>query len=524
MILFKEVQQFLNNYFTSCNDFFLDFISKLKSFFSKESKKHVITLFVIIIAAIVIRILFLNLPLRYDEVYTFINFVKEPISTTLFDYRSTNNHILHSLLVRLSYKLFGSSFWAIRLPAFLFGILIIPLTYLASRVFYNKNTALLTSAFVASSSILVEYSTMARGYTIICSVFLILLILAKYLLGKENIFAWSLFSIISTIGFFTMTIMMYPYLIIILWILLSMIFKDTTVNIKTNLKYLIISIFLTSILTFSLYSGAIIKFGVKSAITSNISNNNLTQNFFNNYISLLRSIWSDWNRDLSIWISVLLVIFFIIALIVHKKVAKYKVVLVIPSIICFLIISALLKNALNFGRHWLFLLPVYFMIACAGINFLVNKLPTKKLKFQYDVFTQLIALIITVFLCFSLFSSGSIYKTNKEATFTEAEAMTLYIKKNADLYDKVLITDFFPQPFIAYYFYEYSIPLGQLYYDSNRLLKYLKGTDEIFILMNSNKKIDDVIDIEVLKKSGYSNPQFIQNYGSFTLLKSEFIN
>ena len=52
-----------------------------------------------------------------------------------------------------------------RLPALIAGILLIPATYLLFRVISNNLAALLSSALVAVSSPLIEFSTNARGYT-----------------------------------------------------------------------------------------------------------------------------------------------------------------------------------------------------------------------------------------------------------------------------------------------------------------------------------------------------------------------
>src|SRR5207245_4620972 len=60
-----------------------------------------------------------------------IYYASHPLSVALTIYGSPNNHILHSLLMHFAYRMFGSAEWALRLPALLAGIAIVPLTYVA---------------------------------------------------------------------------------------------------------------------------------------------------------------------------------------------------------------------------------------------------------------------------------------------------------------------------------------------------------------------------------------------------------
>ena len=63
--------------------------------------------------------------------------------------------------------MFGNEVWAIRLPALVAGIALVPATFAFARVLYGRAAGLLAAAFVAASSTLVEYSTNARGYTLV---------------------------------------------------------------------------------------------------------------------------------------------------------------------------------------------------------------------------------------------------------------------------------------------------------------------------------------------------------------------
>lgn len=89
----------------------------------------------------------------------------------------------------------------IRLPAFIAGVLVVPASYLAARVLYNKRAALLAAALVASSSYLVEYSANARGYSMICLFFMLLPALAAYIIRTWSPGVWLPFAVLSVMGF-----------------------------------------------------------------------------------------------------------------------------------------------------------------------------------------------------------------------------------------------------------------------------------------------------------------------------------
>ena len=139
----------------------------------KEDKKHLYVVLLILLLGVLVRLFFLFQPIRYDEAFTFVNFASKPIYRGLSDYSYPNNHLFHTLLVRLAYLFFGNQTWIIRLPAFIAGILIVPAAYVVMRIYSNKMTALLTAGLVAASPSLIFYSTNARGYTLVSFIFLL---------------------------------------------------------------------------------------------------------------------------------------------------------------------------------------------------------------------------------------------------------------------------------------------------------------------------------------------------------------
>src|SRR4051812_35335537 len=96
------------------------------------SRADLLWLTAITLAGAYCRLRFLNAPIRYDEAFTFLIFVKNGFAQ-LFEYPLPNNHILHTLLVRCTTDLFGHELPVIRLTAFVSGTALSPLTFRLCR-------------------------------------------------------------------------------------------------------------------------------------------------------------------------------------------------------------------------------------------------------------------------------------------------------------------------------------------------------------------------------------------------------
>lgn len=146
------------------------------------------------LVAVALRLPGLTAELNHDEAFTWLSFASQPYVQIISDYSLPNNHLFHTLLVRLSTQTFGQTEWAMRLPALLAGILAIPAIYLLGRAFSaNTATGLIAAWLLALAPIHISYSRMARGYSllVLCTI-LSILALHQALKGPHRAW-WSLF-------------------------------------------------------------------------------------------------------------------------------------------------------------------------------------------------------------------------------------------------------------------------------------------------------------------------------------------
>ena len=178
----------------------------------------VVALVAIAIMAVAIRVLHVNQPMRLDEARTFLDYAIRPLPDAISNYNIPNNHLLHTFLVWLSVRLFGHAEWAVRLPAMIAGLLIVPASYLATRALAERNAALITSALVAVLPGLILYTANARGYSMVVLAFLLLLPVVNALADMESLSRWIAFGLLIAFGAATIPVMLYPAGAATLWL------------------------------------------------------------------------------------------------------------------------------------------------------------------------------------------------------------------------------------------------------------------------------------------------------------------
>ena len=151
-----------------------------------------------------------DLPLRADEAQSFFRSGGgSPLYPVLF-WTSPNNHVLHSVLMRVSVMLFGAKPWAIRLPAAAFTAASVPLVFLGLRRHLGAAAALLAAAAWAGSGYAVEAGTNARGYPIVVAATLALLALAPAVRAGRPA-ATALAAAAAAVGAWAVPVMAVPF-------------------------------------------------------------------------------------------------------------------------------------------------------------------------------------------------------------------------------------------------------------------------------------------------------------------------
>jgi hypothetical protein len=159
-----------------------------------------------------------GMPPRADESFTYVHYASRPLFIVLSLYDQPNNHVFHSVLVYASTRLFGDAMWAVRLPAFLAGLLLVPLTFAWGRRQVGTEVGLLAAAWVAVAAPMIEYATNARGYSLVCVFSLLLLLTAREAVSGRNLVAALGFVLSAGLGLYTVPVMLFPFLGCLIWL------------------------------------------------------------------------------------------------------------------------------------------------------------------------------------------------------------------------------------------------------------------------------------------------------------------
>jgi hypothetical protein len=412
------------------------------------------TLAGVIILAAVLRIPLLSQPMRYDEAFTVMRYASKPLYVGLSLYTEPNNHLFHTLLVHIAYVLFGDRPWALRLPAFFAGLLLVPATYVAARSLYRTEGAILASVLTGCSSLLIEYSTSSRGYSLVCLFFMMLIPIAAYLLRNQSWAAWLLFAILAALGFYTIPIMLYPLGGLAVWLLLSDAAGDATPPRGRIVSGLVVAGLFTATLTTALYSPVFAVSGPSPVFANRWVRSLPYRTFLKDFPVSLLSTWREWNRELPLLFIIVLAAGFGISLIWHRRCSQFRVPLPL-ALIAWLVLILSIQRVVPFERVWMFALPLYFAASTAGLAFLATRLSSSSRIRHGMIF---VAAAICLWAAWHVGRSNWIYSTN-EGRGMQATAM--YLQPRLTPGDSVLVALPSDAP-LEYYFSKQRIPIAYL--------------------------------------------------------------
>jgi hypothetical protein len=349
--------------------------STLDQLFFREKDPSFVYLILggITLIGILLRLIDINQSIAYDEAYTFIHFASRAFKHILADYSAPNNHIFHTILVGIAYRLLGGQPWVLRLPAFIAGVLMIPAMYLTARRFFSVNQALAAAALIAVTRSFINYSVNARGYTMIFLFALLLTNFAGILVVRQSKPALIAFILTTVLGFYTIPIFLYPWAGISLWVVSTYLFAKEPWQTKyRNIAVFLGTCILSGLLTLVLYSPVIFfGSGLSSLISNEIVKPLSWATFFENLDPRLIKAWNKWMMGVGSSVENLLSGGFLLSLLLYWKVSNQKLPMQL-----FLALGAailvVLQRVTPLPRIWLYLEMFYLMFAAAGLVWIVE--------------------------------------------------------------------------------------------------------------------------------------------------------
>jgi hypothetical protein len=329
--------------------------------------------------ALVARLLLINRPIEYDEAYTVMAFAHSPFRILVSDYHVPNNHVFHTILVRIAVLLLGSQPWQIRMPTLISGMLLIPFVFWLARTLYSRQIGYMSAAIVAFLPHMVKTSVSARGYILISLLTVMAFLLTCYLFQHRNIFAWSLLAVLCAIGFYTIPIMLYPFSFLALWIMMHtpLVMKDQYTQAVWILHLVAVGL-LVVVLTLLLYSPILLNSDAKDFTFGNsmLESQDL-QALLGGIPELAGDIIAEWVFRMALGLSVILIIGILLSLLRiydHRSQRIHTGVALLFSVL----VLILIQRPQPARRIWLWIIPFAAIWASAGLGLLLQLFPKNR--------------------------------------------------------------------------------------------------------------------------------------------------
>ena len=160
-------------------------------------------LIILLVTAFLMRLYQLNRGIWFDEIATYVSYMHLSLGEILTTYDNQNNHLLYTLLARLSFLIFGESVWSLRLPAVLFGVGSIWTVYLFSCQVATWKEGVLAAGLLTFSYHHVWFSQNARGYTALLFWTMLSSWFLTRALREANVGLWLMYGITTALGMMT---------------------------------------------------------------------------------------------------------------------------------------------------------------------------------------------------------------------------------------------------------------------------------------------------------------------------------
>lgn len=454
-----------------------------------------------VIIGVGIRGYYLSQPMRFDESVAFLEFVNGNLQS-LFYYPYPNNHVLHTILVKLVTLVLGANPISIRLIAFLAGIACIPLVYSVCRQL--NQVGIFAALSVSVFPFLISYSTNARGYTLLVLLTLLMTLLGLYLIKRPSIAGAALMALVASLGMLTMPSMLFPIAGLYLWVVLSLFINTKDLRIAFY-KFIIPCGVFTAIFTLILYTPVIIASqGIETIVNNIYVKPQAWSVFFEQLYPHIRNTLSDFLRDIPGFLRVSSLILVLIGMFSYIKKRDHVSLLLLPSLLLGSAVVLLLQHKIPFARTWIFIIPFLILAADAGFTLIIEYF-SPGMRRSITLLTSLAALIFAI----RLMASNNIAMYPDTGIFSEASIAAKYLKSTITKQQQNLVFESKTPATYPIYFYlwYYDIPIK--FSDSNSA-----HSDIIYIVKKSSYSLKDMTDQPVNRIFAIDDMEVFQGVNS----------
>jgi len=387
--------------------------------------------------ALAIRLAHVRQTMRHDEAYTFLHYATAPLASALSDYTYPNNHLFHTLLVWISTRLFGPSEIAIRLPAFLFGLLIVPAVYRLALRFADRGASLMAMALAAAWPVLVLYSTNARGYSFITLAFVAMLLLGDEIVERDTRGRWVALAVLFALGMYTAPLMLYAGGAVMVWIVAEKARRDGMAAARALLPGLVASAILTAIITVLVNVPVVTRGGLAPLV----SNKYVTAFGPREFIAALPAFVGSVKESLALGIPLPLLAALLacaVAGLVVPRAERGRRLVLACSVTGWCMLLMVATRRPPPGRVLLFLVPLFCVYAGRGVALVVRWVSRRRPERASTVCAAVAVLWATIFGT-SVVKDRPVFRTPETGTLADAPEIARYLLAEVKDGDRIVV-------------------------------------------------------------------------------------
>jgi hypothetical protein len=463
-------------------------------------------LWLIVALATIGRLATLWQPMRYDESVTWAYFVGRSWTTVVSSYQFPNNHVFFSLLAKATSSFAPFQPWALRLPAFLAGVAIVPLTWAVGRRFVGSTSGLLGAALAAGSTTLILYSTNARGYSLVAALFLTLLLVADELRTSRRGAHWVAFTLLGALGLYTIPVMLYPLGIVCTWLLLVAARERGSVR-----RRLVVGTVLASVaagaLALLLYLPIIQAAGLSALAGNRFVRPGSWLEFTTGLPRHAAETLLAWTSPLPWWLAPILLVV-ALAGTVRTERSDRPSLATATAIWCAVLL--VITHRIPFVRVWLFLVPLFYLAVGRGIVRLAQRARSATSTIPSAAAVALAAVMVTAALV-----RDTVRESGDTGRFASAREMTEAIASDLRPGDRVLAPIPTNGP-LLYYFAARGL-------DTALLTTPPERTRRAFLVLDpaSGRTLDWAVSVGMIDPSAYREPSLLLRRPDVELWRTE---
>ncbi len=338
---------------------------------------HGVAIVALVLIALVIRIPLLSLPMRSDENQTLLLYSGRSLEAALWQFDTTNNHILFSVLSRVPVALFGSAPWSARFIELVTGVLLVPATALALRRLHGPSPALLGAAMIAGLPYLAAFSSNARGYSLVALLVVAAVPFALRLSARADITEWTVFAMLTALALLTNPTAVYPFGALGCWVLVRRV-----LGADRRVADVFAGAVFIGLASWVMYGPALAAMGTQALFANPWMKPPTWAEFSGTFVvtfdGTLRELWWQWGWGLPVWVTTGVLIAMVLGLATDMRKAHRGAGLLMMLVIWTALVAAA-SHRLPYTRVLLPYLPL-FLVAAAGVIITILRragLPTR---------------------------------------------------------------------------------------------------------------------------------------------------